>query len=205
MALGLALTLRWRSPAWPTFISEGLHRYLTTVLFVFLVIHIVTIWLDPFTKFSLADVLIPFVSSYKPVWMALGILSAELAFALGLSIYIRERIGYRAWRVAHYATNVIFPLAYVHALGTGTDTHAWWGVAFYLATGIPVASLSVARAIGGDVPAPAATPSPVPSSRFLRDSTPCRARLSPGSAMVIQSRCTNQRPIPETKSKEIKT
>jgi predicted ferric reductase len=149
VALGLALTLRWRSPSWPTFVSEGLHRYLTTVLFVFLAIHVVTIWLDPFTKLSLVEVLVPFVSSYRPVWMALGICAFELTLALGLSVYIRNWIGYRAWRVAHYFTNLIFPLALVHGIGTGSDTRTWWGLAIYGVSAIPVGALAAARLVGG--------------------------------------------------------
>jgi len=149
VALGLALTLRWRTPNWPTFLSEGLHRYLTTVLYVFLAIHIVTIWLDPFTKFNLADVLVPFVSNYRSLWMGLGILAFDLALALGLSIYIRNRIGYRAWRVAHYATNVIFPLALIHGIGTGSDTHTWWALVIYGVAAVPVGALAAARMVGG--------------------------------------------------------
>ena len=82
VGLGLALTLRWRTDSWPTFISDGLHRYLATVFFVFLGIHVETLLLDPFTKFTLSDLLIPFVSTYRPFWMALGICAAELALAL---------------------------------------------------------------------------------------------------------------------------
>jgi methionine sulfoxide reductase heme-binding subunit len=104
VALGIALTLRWRSPGWPTFVSDGLHRYLGIVFFVFLGVHVVTLLLDPFTKFSLGDVLVPFKSSYRPLWMGLGVCAAELAFALALSVHLRKWIGYRAWRILHYGT-----------------------------------------------------------------------------------------------------
>src|SRR5258708_44114 len=81
VAVGLALAMRWRSARWPLFLSDGLHRYLGTVLFVFLAVHVLTLWLDPFAKFSLADVLIPFRSSYRTLWMGLGICAAELGLA----------------------------------------------------------------------------------------------------------------------------
>jgi sulfoxide reductase heme-binding subunit YedZ len=149
VALGIALTLRWRSRQWPTFVSDGLHRYLGTVFFVFLTVHVVTILLDPFTKFSLADVLVPFKSSYRPLWMGLGICAAELALALGLSVHLRRWIGYRTWRILHYGTYATLPVAFLHGLGSGTDSATWWGTAIYAACGLPIACLVVVRLISG--------------------------------------------------------
>ena len=148
VTLGVALSLRLRSPRWPTFISEQLHRYLTTVVYSFLAIHVVTIWLDPFTRFSLADVLIPFVSTYRTVWMGLGICAAELTVALGLSVHLRDLIGYRTWRVLHWGTYATFPLAFVHGIATGTDTRTWWGLAIYAVSGMAVATMVILRALG---------------------------------------------------------
>jgi methionine sulfoxide reductase heme-binding subunit len=149
VALGIALTLRWRSAAWPTFISDGLHRYIGTVFLVFLAAHVATVLLDPFTKFSLADVLVPFKSSYRPIWMGLGICAAELALALALSVHVRRWIGYRAWRVIHYGTYATFPVAFLHGLGTGTDSHTLWGAAIYGACGLPIAGLALVRTLSG--------------------------------------------------------
>ena len=161
VALGLVLAMRWRNTAFPSFLSEGLHRYLTTVVYVFVGIHVVTLWLDPFAKFSLADVLVPFVSSYRTFWMGLGICALEISLALGLSVYIRGLIGFRAWRVLHYGTYLTYPVALLHGLFTGTDTSAWWAIAIYAVSGLLVAGLGVARATdlltpGRPAPGPAA-------------------------------------------------
>jgi predicted ferric reductase len=148
VGLGLALALRWRSPRWPLFISDGLHRYLGTVLFVFLAIHAVTLWLDPFAKFSLADVLVPFSSTYRPLWMGLGISAAELSLALALSVHLRKWISYRAWRLMHYATYATFPMAMLHGLFAGSDSRTWWGLAIYAACGVTIGGLALARLAG---------------------------------------------------------
>jgi predicted ferric reductase len=146
VCVGIALSLRLRSPRWPTFVTEGLHRYLSTVLLVFIAIHVATLLLDPFAKFSVQDMLIPFVSAYRTFWMGLGICAAELVVAFALSIYVRKLIGYRAWRIFHYGTYALFPLALLHGLGTGTDTHSWWGGAIYLLCGAAVIILVFWRA-----------------------------------------------------------
>ena len=163
VALGLVLAMRWRNTLFPSFLSEGLHRYLTTVVYVFVGIHVVTLWLDPFSKFSLADVLVPFVSSYRTFWMGLGICALEISLALGLSIYLRPLIGYKAWRMLHYGTYLTYPVALVHGIFTGTDSGRWWAVAIYGVSGLLVVFLAVARAAdalapGRSSPGPGASP-----------------------------------------------
>jgi predicted ferric reductase len=148
VAVGLALAMRWRSVRWPLFISDGLHRYLGTVLFFFLAVHVLTLWLDPFAKFSLADVLVPFRSGYRTLWMGLGICAAELGLALAVSVHLRRWIGYRAWRALHYLTYATFPLAVAHGLGSGSDTRTWWGLAIYVSCGFVVGTLALARLLG---------------------------------------------------------
>jgi methionine sulfoxide reductase heme-binding subunit len=174
VCVGVALSLRLRTPRWPTFVTEGLHRYLSTVLLVFLTIHVGTLLLDPFAKFSVQDVLIPFVSTYRTFWMALGICAAELVVAFALSIYIRRLIGYRAWRVLHYGTYALFPLSLLHGIGTGTDTHSWWGAAIYIVAGLPVTLLVFWRAsLGGSGSGAASTEAL--SSRPVTATSPPRA------------------------------
>ena len=47
--------------------------------------------------------------------------------ALGLSIYLRPLIGYKAWRVLHYGTYLSFPAVLLHGIFTGTDTSSRGG------------------------------------------------------------------------------
>ncbi|MHB8507549.1 MAG: ferric reductase-like transmembrane domain-containing protein [Candidatus Dormibacteria bacterium] len=148
VALGLVLSTRMRSPRWPRFVTEGLHRYLGTVLYSFISIHVVTLLLDPFIKFSLVDVVVPFATSYRTFWTGLGISVAELTLALGLSIHLRTWMGYRAWRIMHYGTYVIFPAAWLHGIFTGTDSRTWWGLTIYAATGSLVGAMALLRASG---------------------------------------------------------
>jgi predicted ferric reductase len=150
VCLGIGLSLRLRSPSFPTFVTEQLHRYLTTVTYTFLAVHVVTIWLDPFTHFTPAEVLVPFVSGYRTVWLALGICAAELTVVLGLSVHLRNLIGYRAWRGLHYLTYATFPLAFLHGIATGSDTHTWYGLLVYLAGGLAVATMAILRVLGPD-------------------------------------------------------
>ncbi len=48
--LGILAVMRWQSPAWPRFLSVGLHRNLALLSVAFLLAHIVTAIVDPFTS-----------------------------------------------------------------------------------------------------------------------------------------------------------
>ncbi len=98
---------------------------------IFLLIHIISVLLDTFIQFSLAGILIPLVSTYRPVWLSLGIVAMYLGVALAISSYLKRFIGYRAWRTMHYAGFAVWLLALIHGITTGSDTRAPWATAIY--------------------------------------------------------------------------
>jgi Ferric reductase like transmembrane component len=141
VALGLALSLQLQAPRWPRLINNELHNFVTVVTLVFIGIHVLAVWLDPFTQFGLAEVFLPFVSHYRPLWMGLGIVAAYLALAIALSVYFRPRVGYAWWRRLHYLTFAVYALTVVHGIATGSDTRTWWGIAIYGGSALLVTAL----------------------------------------------------------------
>src|SRR5690242_12817720 len=100
--VGLALSTQWQSPArWPRLLNNELHNFLTLLGTTFLGIHVLAVWVDPFTSFGWREILIPLASHYRPFWMACGIVALYLGLAIGLSTLIRPRIGYTWWRRLH--------------------------------------------------------------------------------------------------------
>ncbi|GAC1383311.1 MAG: hypothetical protein NVSMB33_11160 [Ktedonobacteraceae bacterium] len=129
---GLALSSQWQFPRWPRLINNELRNFLTLLSTIFIVVHILAIWVDPFTHFGWVDVFIPFLSSYRPVWMALGIVALYLGLAIGISTWLRPRIGYSWWRRLHVLTLLAYAIVTVHGIGTGSDTQTWWGLSIYV-------------------------------------------------------------------------
>jgi sulfoxide reductase heme-binding subunit YedZ len=153
VALGLLLSLKAYSTNWPRFITNELHRFVTILTLVFIAIHTLAVFLDPFTAFTPAEVLVPFQAHYRPIWIAMGIVSGYLAIAVWASEYIRKRIGYAWWRRFHYLAFAVFILGAAHGLGTGSDSQAWWGIAIYAVTIGVVAFLigwRLVRSLGPD-------------------------------------------------------
>jgi predicted ferric reductase len=131
--VGLALSTQIQSPSrWPRLLNSELHNFLTLLSTIFLGVHILATWIDPFTKFSWNEILIPLTSHYRPEWMAFGIVALYLGIAIGISTWIRPLIGYKVWRKLHILTLVVFTLATIHGLGTGSDTQTLWALGIYL-------------------------------------------------------------------------
>jgi hypothetical protein len=145
VALGLALTMHWQSWRWPRLINSELHNFVTLLSLVFTGIHVLAVWLDPFTRFGWSEVFIPFVSHYRPLWMALGIVALYLGLAIGLSTWLRPLIGYAWWRRLHALTLVSYAMVTVHGIATGSDTRTWWGGLIYAGSALVIAGLLIVR------------------------------------------------------------
>jgi DMSO/TMAO reductase YedYZ heme-binding membrane subunit len=148
--LGLLSVARAQSPGWPRFLTVGLHRNLALLSVAFLVVHIATAILDPFTSLGWAAAVIPLASSYRPVAVALGVVSVDLALAVIVTSLLRERIGQRAWRAVHWAAYAAWPLAVAHTVTAGSDALAVWMLAATAACVLAVGACLFWRLTAGE-------------------------------------------------------
>jgi sulfoxide reductase heme-binding subunit YedZ len=96
---------------------------------VFLLLHIVTAVVDPFTHLGLVAAVVPFGSYYRTLWLGLGTIAFELLLAIVATSLLRHHIGARTWRAIHWLAYACWPVAVLHGIGTGTDNTAGWMVA----------------------------------------------------------------------------
>jgi hypothetical protein len=150
VSLGLGLGGKAQSRAWPRFSIEDVHRFGGLLLGSLIGIHVLTIAADSFLPFSLTQLLVPFTSSYRPLWTGLGIGAAELLVALAITNHYRRRLPYSFWRKAHYLNFAVWALASVHGLMAGTDRGATWLALLYAVSVAVVAGLLTWR-FGGHV------------------------------------------------------
>jgi sulfoxide reductase heme-binding subunit YedZ len=148
--LGILGAGRWQRPGWPRALTGGLHRNVALLSLVFLGIHVGTAVLDPFTALGPLAALVPFASSYRPLWVGLGVVAVYLGVALVLTSELRRHIGVRAWRAVHWAAYAAWPLAVVHGIGAGTDARTAWMVAIDAAcVGAVLGAAAWRIAVGG--------------------------------------------------------
>jgi sulfoxide reductase heme-binding subunit YedZ len=145
MALGLLSSVRYQQPAWPRFVSLGLHRNLSLLALAFTLAHVLTTVLDSFVSIPIQDAFVPFVSSYRPLWLGFGAIAFDLMIALTVTSLLRTRLGLRSWRLVHWSAYACWPVAVVHGLGTGTDTAARWVLALTAVCVLVVTGLTLWR------------------------------------------------------------
>lgn len=169
VGVGLAMAGRLKPSLARTLLS--VHQQTALVGLVAIAVHGITLLGDAFLRPSIGDIVVPFTSAHEPLWTGLGVTGGWLAAILGLSYWIRSRIGAALWRKLHRATVLVYVLAVAHALGAGTDASEPWMVALLVATGAPILFLFIMRVL---------TPRPPPAFRRFRV-----AGMRPESATVV--------------------
>jgi methionine sulfoxide reductase heme-binding subunit len=150
VVIGLAMASRaFRRPGLARTLI-AVHEHAALAALVAIAVHGITLlgdrWLNP----GPIGIAVPFVMDYEPVFTGVGIVAGYLAAILGLTFYVRRRIGTKRWRNLHRLTPLVYAMGVAHALGAGTDRRAI--AVLLIATGTPVLYLGILRAL----PAPSA-------------------------------------------------
>ena len=157
------------------------HDTLALATIVAIALHGFALLGDQFLHPSIADIAIPFVSSYKTFWTSLGIVGGWGLALLGLSYYARRYIGAARWRKLHRFTALAWLAGLVHALGEGTDAGQLWFLAMIALVAVPALALLATRLAGSG-----AGTSPVPQSQ-TSNSRPSGPTLTTGVVPITAS------------------
>ena len=149
IALGVADVRRFSTPQWPRFVVDSLHRNISLLAMAFLLFHILTSVLDSFAPISLVNAVVPFTGSYRPFWLGLGAVSFDMLLAVTITSLLRQRIGFRGWRVTHWLTYACWPIALLHGFGTGSDVKSTWLLWLSIACLVVVVAAVLARVLDG--------------------------------------------------------
>jgi DMSO/TMAO reductase YedYZ heme-binding membrane subunit len=106
-----------------------LHRSVSLVAMVFLVIHILTTLLDSYVATGWLSPIVPFISPYRRVGVALGAVAFDLILAVWVSSLLKARVKQQSWRFIHWFSWLAFASAIAHAYLTGTDAKRGVGLA----------------------------------------------------------------------------
>lgn len=144
IVLGLALAGRLRKGRGRLGDARVLHQTFGIATVVALLVHMVALLFDPWLKPTLTDLAVPFSMEYRPLWTGLGIIAGYGIFVLGMSGFLRSRLGAR-WKYVHRFTGVAWAASVAHTIGAGSDTGTWWMTATLAACVGPVAVLLALR------------------------------------------------------------
>jgi sulfoxide reductase heme-binding subunit YedZ len=123
------------------------HRTLAALGLGALAIHATALVLDKTVRMPIQALFIPGLSPYRPYWVSIGVLTAELMVIVYASFSLRKRIGFKNWRRLHWAAYGLFLGGTAHGLLSGTDSRRTWALAIYLGAIASVAAATTWRTL----------------------------------------------------------
>ena len=122
VVLGVFATQKAAGRRLPTFVPNQLHRTISLFALALLLAHVLTSVLDSFVEIDWVDVVVPFLSPYRPIWLGLGTLALDATIAVLVTSWAKSRLSERSWHGVHLLSYLAWLLAVLHGLGTGSDS-----------------------------------------------------------------------------------
>jgi sulfoxide reductase heme-binding subunit YedZ len=125
----------------PTF-AVDFHEYLSLLAIGFVILHVSVLLFDQYLPFTLGQIFIPFLSTYRPLWIGLGVIGAYLSLLVTITFYLRKRIGQKRFKAIHTLSIVGYLGVVLHAFFAGSDSSIFAVQLVYLSTFMVVVFLT---------------------------------------------------------------
>lgn len=142
MVWGMAISTKFFHPAVDGSYSYDFHEFLSLLGLGFVLLHVSVLMLDKYLPFNILQILIPFVDTYRPLWVGLGIIGFYIFVLVTVTFYIRKMIGPRAFRGIHLFSLLGYVGATLHGLYAGTDSALAVTQLLYIVTALVVLFLT---------------------------------------------------------------
>jgi sulfoxide reductase heme-binding subunit YedZ len=139
---GLAVPSKLVAPLLEQTYTFDFHQFISLLSIGFTLLHVIVLMIDQYLPFSIWQILLPFLDSYRPFWVGIGIISFYIILLVTITFYIRSRIGMPAFRAIHILSLAGYLGATVHGLFAGTDGTLPGMQIIYLGSGLVVAFLT---------------------------------------------------------------
>ncbi len=143
MVWGLAIPSKIAQPVLDSPYTYDFHEYLSLLGLGFVLLHVVVLLFDHFLPFNIFQILIPFIDTYRPFWVGLGIIGFYIMLLVTVTFYLRQQIGVKAFRSIHVLSLLGYLGATLHGLFAGTDSALPITMLLYAGTFLVVIFLTV--------------------------------------------------------------
>ena len=141
--LGLAVTSKYLDGMLDRLFTYDFHEFISLLSVAFTLVHVLVLMLDRYLPYSLAQILVPFISPYRPFWVGVGVIAFYIILLVTVTFYLRNRIGTRTFRVIHYLSLLGYIGVTLHGYYSGTDTALASMQILYKVSGLAVLFLMV--------------------------------------------------------------
>ena len=97
------------------------HEFISLLALGFTLLHITVLALDHYLPYSLLQILVPFLSPYRPLWVGIGVIGFYISLLVTVTYYLRSRIGPSTFRAIHTLSLLGYVGVTLHGLFAGTD------------------------------------------------------------------------------------
>jgi sulfoxide reductase heme-binding subunit YedZ len=108
------------------------HESLWVFVFAFLLVHVVSLVVDEYAGVGIGGALVPGMSSYRSVPVALGVLSLYALLITAMTARYTKLLPAGVWLRLHRLSVVVLGLAWMHGVLAGTDSDAlrplYWAI-----------------------------------------------------------------------------
>lgn len=152
----IAYLLLWFSMVWglvvpskllnsvigPTFTID-FHEFVSLLSIGFTLLHVFVLTIDRYLPYSPIQILVPFLSPYRPFWVGMGVIAFYITVLVTVTFYLRSRIGMKAFRSLHVLSLLGYLGVTLHGLYAGTDSPLASMQLLYKGTALVVIFLTV--------------------------------------------------------------
>jgi len=164
---GLAVPSKLLNPVLEQAFTFDFHEFISLLSVGFMFLHVGVLMLDRFLPYTLLQVLVPFLSPYRPFWVGLGVIAFYISLLVTITFYLRSKIGAKAFRSIHVLSLLGYLGVTLHGLYAGTDSPLVTMQLLYKGTALVVIFLTVYWLWIKYVQYLETKPQPKPSSRRL--------------------------------------
>ncbi len=131
----IAYVLLWFSMVWGLGVSSKIfdkllhgtftydfHQYISLLAIGFTLLHAGVLLFDGYMPYSIFQILIPFISPYRPFWIGIGVIGFYLMLLVTVTFYMRTKISMKTFRAIHTFSLLAYFAITLHSFMSGSDS-----------------------------------------------------------------------------------
>ena len=140
---GLAVPSRLLNPVLEQTFTVDFHEFISLLSIGFTLLHVFVLTIDRFLPYSLLQILVPFLSPYRPFWIGMGVIAFYITLLVTITFYLRSKIGVKTFRSIHVLSLLGYLGVTLHGVYAGTDSPLMSMQLLYKGTALIVVFLTI--------------------------------------------------------------
>ena len=140
---GLAVPSKLLNPVLGQTFTIDFHEFISLLSIGFVLLHVFVLMIDRFLPYTPLQILVPFLSPYRPFWVGMGVIAFYITLLVTVTFYLRSKIGVKTFRSIHVLSLLGYLGVTLHGVYAGTDSPLVSMQFLYYGTALVVVFLTV--------------------------------------------------------------